>query len=801
MTFGRYRRWPWLPGMVAWLCLPLICHATAVFTPEEQQWIREHPVVRFAADTRTAPVEYAQGGQYRGLVADFLNAVARQSGLRFELVPTENWDQAQQYFLDHKIDLFPNATPLRMNRVVGDQLAFTSPYFSSPLIIVTRADQPVVLNPTQMDGKKVVIRAGSAVEQEFHQRFPDITPVHTARMDQGLELVLRGDAYAMVGSEAALLPLLRRQYTGRLGVSGLMADMPLVNAMAVRKEDALLLSIITKSLGALSAHDTDVIYERWASSVDYGKPSLESLLYYRRTELLLLVLGVTLLAWFAWRARVAQRRAQASESAKSRFLAVMSHEIRTPMNAILASIEMLQQSLGRERDRKLAHTAATAAEALLALLDDVLDLSKLDAHRLQLELVPVDIGHQVQKAVEVARVKAQDKAIPIHVRMENPGHHYVTVDPTRLRQVLMNLLGNAVKFTYEGHIDVDVNIDNAGQGAGFLTVSVADTGIGIDKQQQKRIFDAYHQADTSTTRKYGGTGLGLTICRELVTLMGGTIELHSEEGKGTTVRFILPVRLTAPPSEATLRDAPPLAEHARPVASGKVLIVEDHPQNRFILSEQMHALGLQSVLAADGKAALQALTQDDTIELVLMDCHMPEMDGYEATRRVRAREAELGLARVPIIAISAATDAAHLERCVAAGMDGVLKKPLRIDELRGMLGLWLGTAPSVGKSSTPSPPKDPLQVVDLHALYRQSVEEDEAALDSSLADGDRERVIHHAHRLKGAGMMVGASVLAEHAQAIEMAARGGQSLDSLQGEWDALQQAIASWLAVKGSSE
>ena len=777
----------WWIGLTCAPVLPLCAWAGPVFTAQEQQWIKDHPVVRFASDNRLAPLEYVERGQYKGLVSDYLAAVARLSGLRFELVPTDNWAQAQQALVDGKVELFPNAIPVRVNPEVRERLLFTEPYFSSPMIIVTRSDQPVILNPRELNGKVVAIRGGGSSEREFAARFPGFRPSYTNRAGDGLDMVLRGDADATLGSEAVYLPLLRRRYVGRLSVSGVLNDMPLINAMGVRKDEPLLYSIISKSLAGLSARDTDLIYERWAQSVDYGEPSLASLISYRKTELILLALGIVLLAWFAWRAQVARRRAQASELAKSRFLAVMSHEIRTPMNAILASIEMLQHSLRDAHDRKLAHTASTAAESLLDLLDDVLDLSKLDARRLKLELLPTDIGQLVQKTVEVARIKANDKSLPIRVRIDNPRHDDVMIDPTRVRQVLMNLLGNAVKFTQRGSIDVVVRIEPGEPGQGRLIGQVTDTGIGIAPGQQQRLFEAYSQGDTTTTRKYGGTGLGLTICRELVELMGGSIALQSEEGVGTTVSFTLPVSLAACPADAERPEDIVEARRDLPGSEGAVLVVEDHPQNRFILAEQMRSLGVRAELVADGRAALIAI-EDPAIHLVLMDCHMPEMDGYEATRRIRQREAQRGLPRVPVIAISAATDAAHLEKCVASGMDGVLKKPLRLDELRSMLILWLATAPI---TTTDSPPSQ----VDLHALYRQSFEEDEAALDSAFAENDRAQVTHFAHRLKGAAMMIGADAMADCAASVETIARSEAPLSDAQGALVALQGEVSRWLA------
>ena len=796
----------WLFWLASAALFPMCVHAGPAFSVKEQQWIKDHPVVRIATDSRLAPLEYVENGRYKGLVADYLAAVARFSGLRFELVPTDDWRGAQQAFLAGKVDLFPNAIPLRVDAQVRERLLFTEPYFSSPRIIVTRSSQPVILNPRELDGKIVAIRGGGSGELEFADRFPGVQPVYIAQPSDGLDMVLSGKAYALVGSEAVYLPLLRRGYAGRLGVSGVLNDMPLIISMGVSKDEPLLYSIVSKSLAALSANDTDLIYERWAKVADYGEPSLGSLISYRKTELTLLAIGILLLAWFAWRAHVARRQAQASELAKSRFLAVMSHEIRTPMNAILASIEMLQNSLHDQHNRKLAHTASTAAESLLDLLDDVLDLSKLDAHRLELELLPTDIGLLVRKVVGVAQIKANDKSLPIRAMIENPGVDYAMVDPTRVRQVLTNLISNAVKFTQRGSIDVTVRVDRGEQGRGIVSGRVSDTGIGIAQAQQKGLFDAYAQADTTTTRKYGGTGLGLTICRELMELMGGTIALRSEEGVGTTVSFTLPVTLVTRPPEAGHPEGAAEVAHDFSWSDGVVLVVEDHPQNRFILAEQMRSLGVRTELVADGRAALAAI-ESPSIQLVLMDCHMPEMDGYEATRLIRQREARLGLPHVPIIAISAATDASHLEKCVASGMDGVLKKPLRLDELRSMLGLWLPSTPATPPTEQGKAPPaegvravDPLQHVDLHALYRQSIEEDDAALDSAFAEQDRDHVAHFAHRLKGAALMVQAQAMAGYAETIEMIARSDAPLSEAEAALASLQKEVSRWLAASDPS-
>ena len=739
---------------------PARAQTLPVFTDEEQRWINAHPVVRYAADTRLSPLEYVEHGRYKGLMAEYLDAVARKSGLRFELEPTRDWQEAQQAFLDGKVDMFPNASAQRTTREVGARLRLTDPFFVAQTIIVTRADAPIVLRMKDLDGKVAAVRGGGTYAHVFADRYPGVRVLATREPMESLDAVISGEAYAAIGSDAVFLPMLHRRHASRLSISGTVGDLLYIAQMGIRADLPLLHAIVAKSLGSLSAVETGQMNDRWLAQTDFGEPSLLSIVRYRLPQLLMLLGAVVLLGWFAWRARVAQRAAQKSERTKSHFLAVMSHEIRTPMNAVLASIELLEHTPMDARQKRFTRTASAAAEALLSLLDDVLDLSKLDARRLALELIRTDVDALAQKVAQVARMNAQDKQLVIEVRTRNPSGRQVLIDPTRLRQVLLNLVGNAVKFTECGRIDVTLELLDDGDMNALLTVRVCDTGIGIAPSQQAAIFDAYAQADNATTRRFGGTGLGLTICKELVTLMGGEIRLTSRLGAGTSVEFSLPVRL-APPAQASSKHA--AAAHGMPSfgAAATVLVVEDHPGNQFIIAEQLRTLGYEARIEADGVAALVALEPPHPFALVLMDCHMPGMNGYEATRRIRARERQTGASHLPVIAISAATDLAHLEKCMDSGMGGVLKKPLRLDELSSMLQLWLGAAPSPPPPGSTVPPQ-----------MHEAMAEDLAALRRAFAAGDTLLAARHAHRIKGAASMVDAAAAAESADALEGIARG-----------------------------
>ncbi|HET7333275.1 ATP-binding protein [Dyella sp.] len=762
-----------------------------VLSAQEQQWIKGHPQVRFAVGTQLKPVSYVDDdGVYKGVSAQYLAAIEKKTGLHFQLVHTDGFSGAKKAIADGAVDLLPVSFYTRLEPDVRERVLFTEPYFSSPSVIVTRADNPSILDPHELEGKRVAIYGDNANVRFYMGRLPSITPVLVAGPQQGLEALVHGEADAALGSAAVQQPLVRQKYSGQLGIAGVVDDLPVNLQMAVRKDEPLLYSILAKTLKSLSAEETDVLNERALQEAGYGAPTLRSLVMEYLPELAAACIAGLLLIWFAYRARVAKRQAEQSELAKSRFLAVMSHEIRTPMNAILASIEMLQQSPLEPNQRKLALTASTASEALLGLLDDVLDLSKLDAHRLELETMPTDIERLAQKVVDVVTVKARDKALPMHLFVDNPSGAHAVVDPTRLRQILLNLLGNAVKFTQRGSITLDVRVEGVQGHPGRVHARVRDTGIGIAKDQQAKLFQAYVQADSATTRQYGGTGLGLTICKELVELMGGQISLESTQDVGTTVSFSIPARLVAASMES---EVPSMSESAVSLESGgQVLVVEDHPQNRFVMAEQLRALSVDTIFVADGRAAIETIGQHP-ISLVLMDCHMPEMDGYETTRRIRQRETSLNLPRVPVIAISAATDAAHLKRCMDSGMDSVLKKPLRLDELRSMLGLWMDRLQSV---ESVAPPAAENQSIDMFELYKASIEEDAQALKDALAKEDRDNIIHFAHRIKGAALMIGAEGMAQSAGRLEELVKAANGL-GVSEALQALQEEIAKWIALR----
>ena len=389
----------------------------------------------------------------------------------------------------------------------------------------------------------------------------------------------------------------------------------------------------------------------------------------------------------------ALKAAQAANAAKSQFLALMSHEIRTPLNGVLGLTELLQSTPLDARQAHYVHSVLNAGNALLTLINDILDFSKIEAGEMQLERLRFDPAQLLCETLDLLELQARSKGIALVIERSALPSGRLYNDPTRLRQVWLNLIGNALKFTESGDVTVSLSTDG-----GRLACTVQDTGIGMSAQTIAHLFEPFRQADNSMARKYGGTGLGLVICKALVKKMGGDLQVGSVEGKGTRFYFDIPgfELLVSETAEAASSSRPdPAAELARQLdLSGlRILVVDDHPVNRLVARSQLKLLGCQQLHEADnGRRALEMLSET-AYDLVLMDVQMPEMDGLETTRQLR----QLPLPVQPkVIAMTANAFAEDRDACLGAGMDQFLSKPVNIDALRSILAATL-------KSDRPPP--------------------------------------------------------------------------------------------------
>ena len=534
-----------------------------------------------------------------------------------------------------------------------------------------------------------------------------------------------------------------------------------------------------------------------------------------------------------FQADLAQARDAALESArlKSEFLANMSHEIRTPMNGVIGMLQLLAETPLSEEQRDYVKTINSSAETLLAILNDILDLSKIEAGKLTFESIDFDLRETLRETLRVFVGRGRTKGLLVSLQIDDRAPARLRGDPLRLRQVLTNLISNAVKFTERGEIVARADLEGEPDTHARIRFSVTDTGIGIAPEARARLFQPFAQADGSTSRKYGGTGLGLAISRQLVEGMGGEIELETTPGTGSTFSFVVRFELPEPePVGAESGDGksvgvrtkragsldsapapfPPRADSSPSdgAAAPRILLAEDNAVNQKVALGQLARLGYQPALVASGRETLAALEQTP-FDIVLLDCQMPEMDGFATVRELRRREAtgaQLAARRSPVyvVALTAHAMPGYRESCLAAGMDDYLSKPVKISELKAAVERWQWRAagrsgagageprpaffarpegsPARGGDAAPAPSAspsidltqlrsicadDPERMRELVGLYFDQANQLLPRLETAINNRVREETRYLAHALRGASLTCGIERIARQMQAVE----------------------------------
>ena len=671
-------------------------------TSAEQLWLSANSNLSLGLEDNYYPFEFVNTeNKLSGIVGDYSNYVKEKLGLRLNQLTQYSWPEAFELLKSGKIDIMAGVVPTEER---ARYVNFTNPYLSMPSVLVTRQGGIYANSFDQLVGMKIGTTKGYVLNEFLRKEYPNLQVIGVDNVLDGLNKVASGEIEGYIGALQAINYLIELHHLHELNISS-VADFTYDLTFAVRKGLEPMVPIINKALAEMTPKQKQNIANNWlAIQINQGW-SLSAILQW------VILFGTAMVAITIFviynnrrlsneiteRRRVEAELLLASEiadhanQAKSDFLANMSHEIRTPMNAVLGMCHILGDSPLTDEQRNNLDVIRSSSDSLLLLINDILDLSKIEAGKLSLENAIYsleDVLEHLQSQITLL-INNRNVSFEVNVSDEVPG--FLNGDRLRLGQILLNLCNNAAKFTQQGSIKLNIRVDIIKDDSIILCCEVTDTGIGMTEQQMNNLFKSFTQADSSIMRKYGGTGLGLAICKHLVEMMKGKIWVESSPGMGSTFRFTLTQGMVSEKDqkdyEITTRKKQEINyDRYSEILQGKsILLVDDNKVNLMVTKKLLEKSDLEVATAENGEAAV-AVASNEKYDLILMDLQMPIMDGYAAAKEIRKQEHN---SHTPIIALSANVMQSDIDRCYQVGMNAHLPKPLDINRVYDTIARYL----------------------------------------------------------------------------------------------------------------
>jgi len=613
-----------------------------MLSAEEKTYLQQKSTIKMCVDPDWMPLEMIdKNKKHIGVAAQILNLATMRTNIRLELQPTSSWIETLQKAKNKECDIVSLAMKTKSRL---ENFNFTKPYLTLPLAVATRDNELFVENIETIKERPLGVIKGFAHIELLKEKYPGINIYEVKNILDGLKKVHSGELFGIIDTVGALAYTIQKNGLTKIKITGHFNE-NLELGIASRKDEPLLNPIMQKMINTVEESEKQNIYNSWYA-VKYEKNVDYELLRKILSVVVLIIIG-----FLIWNVRINQERKKAKESnrLKSEFVANISHEIRTPLNAVIGFSQLLQKGENlKENDKKYLDSILEGGKSLLGLINDVLDLSKIESSEIKLTPVKVNIEKLVREVAELFTQSVNEKGISLQYKTATNLYPLLLLDELRLKQVLFNIIGNAVKFTQNGSIKIYVktlkNTDNFVN----LEISVQDSGIGIKKEEQEKVFESFVQQNNQDYHKYRGTGLGLSISKKLVNLMGGEISLKSEENKGSCFIVTIPNVSKVDNFDDTKLSNSVVVQFQ----TCNVLVVDNEKLNRELLTQMLEDEKLIPFIAKNGKEALEVLDKN-RIDLIFMDINMPVMDGMECTEKIKENE---NLKDIPIISFSASID-------------------------------------------------------------------------------------------------------------------------------------------------